>query len=133
MPGKRSRVPGSGDRGALILSYVIVVPALMAALMIVVQASLWFLAREAALAAARQGADAARVLHAPAGAGPGAALAFARSSASGYLLHPRASAAGSSAATVSITVTGRVPDLIPGLPIKVSQTAVAPVEQFTTP
>ncbi len=121
------------DAGALILSYVILVPVFLAAVMVVVQASLWYLAREAALAAARQGADAARVLHAPPGAGPSAALAFARSSASGYLLQPHATLAGSTPGTVRITVTGQVPDLIPGLPITVSQAAVAPVEKFTTP
>jgi Flp pilus assembly protein TadG len=129
----RSRQPGGRERGALILTYVIIVPVFMAALMVIVQGSLWYLAREAALAAARQGADAARVLHAPSGAGQRAALAFARSAASGYLLHPQASELGSTATTVQITVTGGVPALVPGLPITVSQVAQAPVEQFTTP
>ena len=133
MPQARSRLGGDSERGALILSYMIIVPVFMAALMVIVQGSLWYLAREAALAAARQGADAARVLHAPPGAGPRAAVAFARSSASGFLLHPRASPNGSTATTVQITVTGRVPSLVPGLPIHVTQVAQAPVEQFTTP
>jgi Flp pilus assembly protein TadG len=121
------------ERGALILSYVIIVPVFMAALLVIVQASLWYLAREAALAAARQGADAARVLHAPPGAGRSAALAFARSDASGYLLQPDAFTRGSTPAIVQITVTGKVPSLVPGLPIAVTQVAQAPVEQFTTP
>jgi TadE-like protein len=127
------RLAGRRDTGAMTLSYVIVFPAFLAALMVIVQGSLWYLAREAALAAARQGADAARVLHAPPGAGPRAALAFAHSAASGYLLHPRAFSSGSTATTVQITVTGRVPSLVPGLPISVSQAAQVPVEQFTTP
>jgi TadE-like protein len=127
------RLPDRRDAGALTLSYVIVVPVFLAALMIIVQGSLWYLAREAALAAARQGADAARVLHAPPGAGSRAALAFARSAGHGYLIDPKASAGGSTAVTVQITVTGRVPDLVPGLPISVSQVARAPVEKFTTP
>jgi Flp pilus assembly protein TadG len=126
------RIPRRDDAGALTLSYVIIVPLFLAALMAIVQASMWYLARQAALAAARQGADAARVLHAPPGAGRRAALAFAKSAASGYLLDPNA-AAQITATTVQITVSGRVPDLIPGLPITVSQTAVAPVERFTTP
>jgi Flp pilus assembly protein TadG len=133
LPWVRSRLRGGGERGALILSYMIIVPVFMAALMVIVQGSLWYLAREAALAAARQGADAARVLHAPSGAGPRAALAFARSSASGFLLRPRAFGNGSTATTVQITVTGRVPSLVPGLPIAVTQVARVPVEQFTTP
>lgn len=133
MPTTSSRQDAHGERGALILSYVIIVPVFLAALMVIVQGSLWYLAREAALAAARQGADAARVLHAPSGAGPRAALAFARSSAPGFLLQPRAFPNGSTATTIQITVTGRVPDLVPGLPITVTQVAQAPVEQFTTP
>jgi Flp pilus assembly protein TadG len=127
------RLPDRRDAGALTLSYVIVVPVFLAALMIIVQGSLWYLAREAALAAARQGADAARVLHAPPGAGSRAALAFARSAGHGYLIDPKASAGGSTAVTVQITVTGQVPDLVPGLPMSVSQVARAPVEKFTTP
>lgn len=133
MPQARSRQRDDSERGALILSYVIIVPVFMAALMVIVQGSLWYLAREAALAAARQGADAARVLHAPPGAGPRAALAFARSAASAYLLDPQAAPNGSTATTVQITVTGHVPAIVPGLPISVTQVAQAPVEQFTTP
>ena len=73
------------------------------------------------------------MLNAPLGAGPSAALAFARSAASGYLLAPSASTAGSSEATVEVTVTGQAPSLVPGIVIKITQVARAPVEQFTTP
>src|SRR6266581_1399240 len=108
MCATRYRRPGRGDRGALTLSYVIIVPVFLLAVMVIVQASLWYLGRQAALAAARQ-------------------------CASGYLLAPAATTAGSSQATVEITVTGQVPSLVPGVVIKVSQVARAPVEQFTTP
>jgi Flp pilus assembly protein TadG len=122
-----------GDRGSLTLGYVIVVPVFLLALMVIVQAALWFLAREAAIAAARQGADAARALNAPLSAGPATALSFARHDSSGYLLHPAASSAGSGRATVQITVTGRAPSLVPGLSLAVRQVARVPVERFTTP
>jgi Flp pilus assembly protein TadG len=133
MPATRYRKRGRGDLGALTLSYVIIVPVFLAAVMVIVQTSLWYLARQAALAAARQGADTARERNAPLNAGPSAALEFARTSASGYLLGPTASTAGSSRATVEVTVTGQAPSLIPGIVIKVTQVARAPVEQFTTP
>ena len=133
MRATRYRRHGRGDRGALTLSYVIIVPVFLLAVMVIVQASLWYLGRQAALAAARQGVDAARAEHAQLGAGTRAALTFARQSASGYLLAPAATTAGSSQATVEITVTGQVPSLVPGVVIKVSQVARAPVEQFTTP
>src|SRR6266567_2223884 len=133
MRATRYRRHGRGDRGALTLSYVIIVPVFLLAVMIIAQASLWYLGRQAALAAARQGADAARVVGAPLGAGPRAALAFARSAASGYLLGPSADSRGSSSTTVAIRVRGKVPSLVPGVAINVSQVARAPVEQFTTP
>ncbi|MGO9078938.1 MAG: TadE/TadG family type IV pilus assembly protein [Streptosporangiaceae bacterium] len=124
---------GRADGGAFTLSYVIIVPVFLAGLMVIVQASVWYLARQAALAAARQGADAARVLDAAPGAGPQTAVSFARSAASGYLLSPAASSAGSTAGTVEVTVTGTVPSLVPGLRLTVRQSAALPVERFTTP
>ena len=136
--GFRQRVSGR-DAGALILSYLIVVPVFMLAVMVIVQSALWYLAREAALAAARQGVDAARVPGAAAGAGPQAALAFVRSSASGYLLGPTASMAGPQAAgagataTIQITVTGHIPTFVPGLVINISQAVQAPAEKFVAP
>jgi Flp pilus assembly protein TadG len=117
----------------MVLSYVIIVPVFLAAIMVIAQVAVWYLAKSAALAAARQGADAARVLNSSTQAGRRAALSFARSSASGYLLAPHASSGGSNADTIVITVTGTVPSIVPGLPISVSQVAEAPVEKFTTP
>lgn len=119
------------DDGALTLSYVVVIPVFLAAIMVIVQASVWYLARETAISAARQGADIARTAHPPPGNGAQAAVAFARHAAPGFLLGPAATAAGSSAATVRIVVTGRVPTLVPGLVLTVSEVVTAPVERFT--
>jgi Flp pilus assembly protein TadG len=118
------------ERGALTLGYVAVLPFVFLVILVMVQASFWFLAREAALAAARQGADAARALGASRAAGPAAALAFARQSGRGYLDDPAATTAGSTASTVAVTVTGRAPSLVPGLVVKVSETVEAPAEEF---
>jgi Flp pilus assembly protein TadG len=133
MRATRCRQRSRDDRGALTLSYVVIVPVFLVAVMVIAQASLWYLARQAALAAARQGADAARAQGATLDAGPRAALAFARQSASGYLLGPAATTAGSSPGTVEVTVSGHAPSLVPGVVINVRQVARAPVEQFTTP
>lgn len=125
--------PAGNDRGALTLSYVIIVPVLLLALSVITQTALWYLARQAALAAARQGADAARVQNAQPSDGPVAALSFARAAAPGYLRSPTATGAGSSAQTIQITVTGVVPSFVPGLVIHVSEVAQAPVERFSSP
>lgn len=121
------------DDGALTLSYLIIVPVFMLAVMAIVQTALWYLASQAALAAARQGADAARLPGAVGGAGPQAALRFARDSASGYLLGPQATASGSTPTTVQVTVCGHVPTFVPWLNVPVSQAVQAPVERFATP
>jgi hypothetical protein len=130
---------GGRDAGALILSYLIVVPVFMLAVMVIVQSALWYLAREAALAAARQGVDAARVPGAAPGAGTQAALAFVRNDASGYLLGagasmptPSAAPAGTSP-SIQVTVTGHIPTFVPGLAINISQTVTAPAEKFVAP
>jgi Flp pilus assembly protein TadG len=127
------RAVARNDRGALTLSYVIIMPVFLLALMLIVQASVYYLAREAALAAARQGVDIARVHGSSTAAGRSAALRFIRSAAHGYLLSPSASPIGSNARTIVITVSGKVPAIFPGLGIGVKQSARAPVEQFTTP
>jgi TadE-like protein len=129
----RKLVGGDGaakDQGALTLSYVAVLPFVFLFIMVLIQASFWFLARDAALTAARQGADAARSLNAPVSAGPAVAIAFARQAGSGYLEDPVASASGSTGSTISITVSGHVPSFIPGLVVHVTETVQAPVEKF---
>jgi Flp pilus assembly protein TadG len=128
LPGAK-RLP-SGDRGALTLSYIAVLPFVFLFIMVLIQASFWFLARDAALAAARQGADAARAMNAPRAAGPAAAVAFAQQAGQGYLMDPVARATGSTGSTVSITVSGYVPSFVPGLVVHVSETVQAPAEEF---
>jgi Flp pilus assembly protein TadG len=118
------------DGGALTLSYVMIVPVFLFGIMLVVQASVWYLARETALAAAQHGADVARTSTPPPGAGAQAALDFARSAAPGFLKDVSATARGSTPTTVKITVSGEVPLLVPGAVIKVTEVVTAPVERF---
>lgn len=127
---RASALPRHRDDGALTLSYVIVIPVFLAGIMVIVQACVWYLARETAIGAARQGADVARTAHPPPGRGAQAAVVYARHAAPGFLLEPSASAAGSSAATVRIRVTGWVPSLVPGMVFTVSEVVTAPVERF---
>ena len=57
--GRAFRRRDDAEAGALSLGYIIVFPVFMLAIMTIIQASFWYLARQTALAAARQGADAA--------------------------------------------------------------------------
>ena len=133
MPRSIKKRRQNAESGALSLGYIMVFPAFLLAIMLIMQATYWYLARQAALAAARQGVDAARVTGALPGAGPTAALAFAQSAGSGYLISPSANADGSTPQTIQVQVQGRVITILPGFSLRVSQVAQAPVEQFTTP
>ena len=130
LPGRRLRRALRDDGGALTLSYVVILPVVFLFLMSVLQASFWFLARNAALAAARQGVEAARALGSSDANGHAAAVAFAHRVGSGYLLDPSAMVRTLGGATVSVTVSGHVPSFVPGLPLEVSETVQAPVEVF---
>lgn len=109
---------------------MIVVPVFLLGIMTVVQASVWYLARETALAAAQHGADVARTSRQPPGPGAAAAVAFARSAAPGFLTQVSATARGSTATTVTISVSGRAPSLVPWKVIKITEVVTAPVERF---
>ncbi len=112
------------------LSYVIIVPVFLIGIMTVVQASIWYLARDAVLAAARHGADVARTSPSPPGNGAEAAISFATSATPGFLSDIAATTKGTTAATVRIRVSARIPSLVPGLVVRVREVVTAPVEQF---
>ncbi len=117
------------DAGALTLSYVIVFPVVLLVILVIVQASLYYMAHNLALTAARQGADVARAYNSSAGAGATAALALINQDGSGMLVGQRA-VATRTATTVQVTVTGQAWSVLPGLPVSVTETVQEPVERF---
>lgn len=121
------------DRGVVTLENVILAPALLVVLAIATQATWWYMARNAAHAAAQEGVRAARAKDAAPQAGPRTALQFLTDTTAGELTNPTADTAGTTAATVAITVRGDVPSFIPGLHLTVAQTARGPREIFTNP
>ncbi len=123
------RQPDRADAGALTLSYVIVFPAVLIALLFIVQTALYFTADNLVLAAAQQGADVAREYNSTDAAGSAAALSLVRQDGSGMLETERAVATRTST-TVTVTVSGQAWSLIPGLPVSVSETVQEPVERF---
>jgi Flp pilus assembly protein TadG len=123
------RKPDRADAGALTLSYVIVFPAVLIALLFIVQAALYFMAHNLALAAAQQGADVAREYNSTDGAGSAAALSLIRQDGSGMLETERA-VATRTGTTVTVTVSGQAWSLVPGLPVVVNETVQEPIERF---
>jgi Flp pilus assembly protein TadG len=129
-PARRSG--SQSERGSASLEIAILGPALLLMIFAVIQAGLWFYARNLALAAAQEGADAARGYQASADAGVARAESFLQRAARDSLQSATVSSSGSTPTTVRIEVRGRSLSVIPGLPgLPVFQFAQAPVERFT--
>ena len=120
------------DRGSASLEIAILGPALLLLIFGVVQAGLWFYARNLAFAAAQEGVDAGRGYQASSNAGVTRAQSFLQRTAGDSLQAATVNASGSTPTSVRIEVRGRSLSVIPGLPgIPVSQSAQGPVERFT--
>ncbi|WP_427168836.1 TadE/TadG family type IV pilus assembly protein (plasmid) [Streptomyces sp. C1-1] len=119
------------DRGDTSIQMAIIFPFVLLATLAVIQASMWYYARQIALTAAREGASAARAYHAHPADGAAQARAVlgrtAGDSLRGY--HVTASSNGQ---RVRLAVTGYAISLIPGIPgLHISQSATGTVERFT--
>jgi Flp pilus assembly protein TadG len=126
----RSGAPGR-ERGSATLELTIVFPALLLVMTGIVQAGLWFYAREVALAAAEEGARAASVEHASADDGTRTAQHFIDRTANN-LVHQVQVTAQRTTARASVTVTGHSLSLVPGVEgFTISQTATYEVERIT--
>lgn len=126
--------PGSrrGDAGSATLEIAIVGPVLLLLIFTIVQAALWFYARNLALAAAQEGVSAGHGYGASAGTGVTRARSFLDRAAKDSLQSIDVSASGSTPTHIHIEVRGRSLSVLPGVPgISVSQSAQGPVERFT--
>jgi hypothetical protein len=110
-------------------------PAFLALVFTGVQAAEWYHARSLCLAAADAGVRAGR----PAAAGPGqaraAALGFLARVGGSTVAGPAVSTAGSTTRLVRVQVSATAPRVlpIPGLSLRVTQTAQAGKETFSVP
>lgn len=120
----------ASDRGSFTLELAIIAPAVFLLLFGIIQAGLYFHAREVAHRAARQGVEAGRAWDAAPGDGAGAARDFLERMG-GSVDGPRVSDAGSTSDQVRVSVAGSVATLVPGLELKVSARAQAPVEKWS--
>ena len=118
-------------RGSASLELAVVFPAVMALVFLIVQAGIYVHARTLALTAAQEGLRPASALAGGPGAGTARAAGFLDRTADGWLTH-RDVATTRSATTATVTVTGRVISLLPGLPgLPIRQQATGPVERPT--
>ncbi len=107
-------------------------PVLMTLLLAIIQTSMWYFAREAALSAAQQGVRAGREQGSSAAIGANIANGYLAAHAGSVLPGGYAVPDGSTPQQVRITVHGQSVSLVPFWHIGISQTAQGPVERFTT-
>lgn len=122
-----------GDRGEAAVQMAIIFPFVLLATIAVVQASMWYYARQIALTAAREGLTAARSYQ----SGPGDGAAQARDvlgRTAGDSLRSYSVAATSDGQRVRVEVSGTAVSMIPGIAgLQISQSASGPVERWTIP
>ncbi|KEG44365.1 hypothetical protein DJ64_00070 [Streptomyces griseorubens] len=121
------------DRGDASVQMAIVYPFVLLATIAVIQASMWYYARQIALTAAREGVTAARVYQ----AGPADGAARARQvlgRTAGDSLRSLSVSASSDGERVRVQVTGVAQSMIPGMSgLTVTQSASGPVERWIEP
>ncbi|MFI1759711.1 TadE family protein [Streptomyces sp. NPDC020571] len=120
----------SDDRGDASIQMAIVYPFVLLAAIAVIQASMWYYARQVALTAAREGVTAARAYQ----AGPADGTARARQvldRTAGDSLRSTSVRAGSDGERVRVQVRGVAQSLLPGVPgLTITQSASGPVERW---
>ncbi len=119
----------TNDRGSATLDLAVVFPAVLALLLLVVQAGLLAHARSVARAAAAEGLRTARVYDGTAAEGRQRAERFLTEVGDGLLVDTRVRSTRS-ATDARVEVTGRSLSLLPGVHPTVSVSATGPVEIF---
>lgn len=132
LPGWRKRWRRMLDHpvaGEATISTVLLWPVVLALIWLLTQAALVYVARNLALSAAEQGAQAGRVLPASPARGALTAAGFLATAGSGLVRNPHISATAD-AGTVRVQVDATAISLLPGLPLTVHQESVQPIEQL---
>jgi Flp pilus assembly protein TadG len=118
----------ANDSGAAAVEFAIIALPLLVTTFMAVQAALVFYARSTALAAATQGANAARAYGSTLDVGRLKAEQFIEVVGAG--LHDSKVESTTDGAKVTITVTGHAPSIIPFMTFNVTQSASGPIERF---
>ncbi|MBS2545371.1 pilus assembly protein [Catenulispora sp. NL8] len=123
----------SDDSGSAPIETVLLFPAFALITLMIVQGCMWFFAREVAIAAATEGARTGSAYNSGPAAGVDRANDLLNRTNNAKLLSAQVSAAGSTATTVQITVSGHAPSILFGFAAP-SVTAVVdmPVERLTS-
>ena len=116
------------DRGSSTVEFVIASAAMVLLLLMVVQVGVWYHTRAVAQTAARHGLDHVRTINGSPSEGIDVASEFLDQSGGGLENHNVD--ATRTAAVSSVTVSGRVVSILPGVSFTVSVTVDAPTERI---
>ncbi|TQK49770.1 TadE-like protein [Streptomyces sp. SLBN-118] len=121
------------DRGDTSIQMAIIFPFVLLATVAVIQASMWYYARQIALTAAREGLTAARAYESsPADGAAQARNVLGRTA--GDSLRGYSVVVSSDGQRVRVQVSGTAMSMIPGVSgLQVTQSASGPVERWTVP
>ena len=125
------RREGASERGSQTVEALIVLPVLFGVFFVIVQGAVWLHAGNIAQAAASSAYNAARLFDAVAADGVAAGTASAQQT--GTVLDGAVVVVDRTMTTVTVTVTGNAPTLIPGWDTHVERTVSGPVERWIEP
>jgi Flp pilus assembly protein TadG len=120
------------SRGSAAVELVLLTPLLMICVLVVVQFALWQHARQVLLAAAQEGARAARAQGGTAEEGRARAFDYIQQIGPDLVSSPAVDV-DRSLDIVSVQVRGQAVNIVPGLPLRVTATSAGPVERFRAP
>jgi Flp pilus assembly protein TadG len=116
------------DRGSASVSIAIIFPAIALLFLALAQTVMLAAAHDVAVGSAEEGLRVARAHNSTLAQGQNAAIAFTHHEP--ILLAPRVTASGTT--TITVTVHGNTPSLLPGVHLSTSGTAAGARERFTT-
>lgn len=125
------RREGASERGSQTVEAIIVLPVLFGVFFVIVQGAVWLHAGNIAQAAASSAYNAARLYDAVAADGVAAGTASAQQT--GTVLDGAVVVVDRTMTTVTVTVTGNAPTLVPGWDTHVERTVSGPVERWIAP
>lgn len=118
------------ERGDANISAVLLWPAVLAIVWLSLQTGLWMFARQVALSAAEQGAQAARSQPVSTARANTAAAGFMAAAGRGLVTDP-AVTASITGGSMRVQVTGTAISLLPGVTFTIHQESVQPLERIT--
>lgn len=126
--GRLARRRSTDDRGSSTVEFVICAASMVLLLMMVIQIGVWYHTRAVAQTAARHGLDHVRTLDGSTAEGVAVANEFLAQSGGG--LDGASVDASRTAQESTVTITGRVVSILPGVSFTITVTVDAPTERI---